>query len=246
MKYYVYESLGNRFILTETMIPRWKIKKLIIKEKADGFLLYKTNPLEMVIINKDGTKASMCGNGLKCFLLHGLNNNLDLGNHRVKVNNKNYQTNIGSKNPFYCSIIISSKYSFAFKTNVIFFKGKIIKVYSIMLGTLSHIVIDDNSFNKDEIIKGIKTFFKEKKTGNINFVKILSHSEIYVQTFERGVGYTLSWCTGSAASFYVLHKLNYLNDKVIINNPGGKMNMSCTKNNVTILGSASLIKEGEF
>ncbi|MDR1028210.1 MAG: diaminopimelate epimerase [Clostridiales Family XIII bacterium] len=34
---------------------------------ADGLILVKRNPLEMVIFNSDGSEAPMCGNGIRCF-----------------------------------------------------------------------------------------------------------------------------------------------------------------------------------
>ena len=35
---------------------------------ADGFIIVRTEPvLEMVFFNRDGSRAPMCGNGIRCF-----------------------------------------------------------------------------------------------------------------------------------------------------------------------------------
>ena len=34
---------------------------------TDGLIAVKTEPLEMIYYNKDGSRAPMCGNGIRCF-----------------------------------------------------------------------------------------------------------------------------------------------------------------------------------
>ena len=34
---------------------------------SDGMIVVKTNPLEMLFYNSDGSRAPMCGNGIRCF-----------------------------------------------------------------------------------------------------------------------------------------------------------------------------------
>ena len=41
---------------------------------ADGLIILKTNPLEMVFYNQDGTRGSMCGNGVRSFAKYVLDN----------------------------------------------------------------------------------------------------------------------------------------------------------------------------
>jgi diaminopimelate epimerase len=37
---------------------------------ADGLLVVRMNPLQMIIYNSDGSRAPMCGNGIRCFAQH--------------------------------------------------------------------------------------------------------------------------------------------------------------------------------
>lgn len=34
---------------------------------GDGMIVVKNNPLEMIFYNADGSRAPMCGNGIRCF-----------------------------------------------------------------------------------------------------------------------------------------------------------------------------------
>ena len=245
MIYFVYEALGNKFIILNNRISMAKMKKYINLENVDGLIYFKEHPLEMEIYNKDGTKATMCGNGLRCFLYHGvLNKKLINSQYKIKVSKTYIKTKILNMSPFYCCITLTPKASFPIKTTVIFIKGKIVKIYTVLLGTLVHVLINDNEIAKSEIIKGIKKHFGNKNTGNICFINILSSTKMEVIPFERGVGYTSSCGTGNAASYYVFYKLGYLEKEIKIINPGGEMKLSYNNNSITLFGSASLIKKG--
>lgn len=245
MKNYLYEALDNKFIISETKIEKYKMYKLMKKHNADGFILYKNNPLEMVIYNRDGTLATMCGNGLRCFLLYGLNNNyLTNKEYLIRVNKTKISGEIISKDPFYSKIELSQAKNKLTQTKVVFFKGKLIKIYTLFVGTLSHVIFYEKDMNIDELIKFLKKIFN-RNLGNISFVNIKNKSEMYVFTYERGVGFTSSCGTGNAASYLLSYSLGLVDNKIIISNKGGKMNASINLNKVTIYGSASLIKEIE-
>ena len=92
------------------------------KYSADGYIIYKDHPLEMQIFNKDGSVATMCGNGLRCFLLYGLNNNyLTKKEYLVKVQKNKIPCEIISKDPFYSKVVLSPSKSKPTQTKVVFF-----------------------------------------------------------------------------------------------------------------------------
>ncbi|HSA33636.1 MAG TPA: diaminopimelate epimerase [bacterium] len=74
MLFHKYHAAGNDFIITDdpAVIPA-QAPALCDRRTgigADGILLHRPAPdadAEMVIINADGTVATMCGNGLRCF-----------------------------------------------------------------------------------------------------------------------------------------------------------------------------------
>ena len=74
MKFYKYEGCGNDFIIVlYEDIKEYDIVELCRRichrhfgVGADGLIVLKTNPFEMIYYNKDGSLASMCGNGIRC------------------------------------------------------------------------------------------------------------------------------------------------------------------------------------
>ena len=48
----------------------------ICKNEVDGFIMVKQNPLEFHMRNRDGSIASMCGNGIRCFIHYCYENNI--------------------------------------------------------------------------------------------------------------------------------------------------------------------------
>lgn len=76
MKISKYHGLGNDFIITrfENGLDYSKIALSLCENHvsvgADGFIVVKENPLEMVFFNKDGSEAPMCGNGIRAFAMY--------------------------------------------------------------------------------------------------------------------------------------------------------------------------------
>ena len=72
---------------------------------ADGLIIVRESPLEMVIFNSDGSRAPMCGNGLRCFahfcLLEGLCRE---DSYVVKTLAGDMVVNVVSKEPFSAEI----------------------------------------------------------------------------------------------------------------------------------------------
>ena len=73
MQFSRYHGTENSFLITT--YEKKKDYQEIAKElcrgtnyNTDGLLIVKSNPLEMVIYNRDGSEASMCGNGIRCFV----------------------------------------------------------------------------------------------------------------------------------------------------------------------------------
>ena len=72
---------------------------------ADGLIIVCEDPLEMWIFNSDGSRAPMCGNGIRCFahfcLLEGLT---DDDSYTVKTLAGDMNVSVLSKGPFFAEI----------------------------------------------------------------------------------------------------------------------------------------------
>ena len=67
-----WEGLGNHFVVLESLPEHSTIQELCDPRRgigADGVLLLSRSEPSMRIYNADGSRAAMCGNGLRCALV---------------------------------------------------------------------------------------------------------------------------------------------------------------------------------
>ena len=120
-----YQGCGNDFLLVlyhKGIDYSLLAKRLCSRRKgigADGLICVKRKPLEMMIFNQDGSKAPMCGNGIRCFSLYAYNHHY--------VNNESFEvlTSIG---PYSVTITSFSPISILVNMGKASFDRKLIKV----------------------------------------------------------------------------------------------------------------------
>lgn len=60
---------------------------------------------------------------------------------------------------------------------------------------------------------------------NVQLLRVLSRSEIQIEIWERGAGYTLASGSSSSAAAAVAHRLGLVDDAVAVSMPGGKLSI---------------------
>jgi len=187
---------------------------------ADGLIIPDLNvsgaDIGWYFYNADGTTAQMCGNGMRCFAKYVYDNRiLDKKTFSVK-------TGAGIIKP---EILDNELVKVNMGTPV--FKGEYkifdFDITSVSMGNPHAVIFTDN--DPMEMAKKYgpaiepHEYFPQKT--NVEFVKIISKTEIDMAVFERGCGITLACGTGACASVAagVLNNLTHGNVKV--NLPGG-------------------------
>lgn len=249
MKLEKYHGLGNTFLITKYEANRdysSLAKKLCdsnVSVGSDGLIIVKENPIEMLIYNKDGSEAIMCGNGLRCLIHYCFNNNL--------LNNRNTNIEVRTKSGmFYVDIIDDEE----FVTRTIFRRSlvrkEIIRLfdeiydsYYVQVG-VKHNVIIVNKDNKLQIDKLKNDLLKNEGfcvETNIDIVEIESKNVIRVLTYERGVGFTSSCGTGSIASCLVANYLYSCSNKINVVNKYGVLEVEIQGNKVFAKGPSAKV-----
>lgn len=225
---------------------------------ADGLIVVEQDPLEMIFYNADGTKASMCGNGIRCFARYCVEYGI------VKKSPFDVLTQAGvmkievvSKKPFLCKVNMGMP---IFNNPMIHVSddtnsfGRLLRVddyrltlYSFYMGTVHTVVFVDSLSSKilDSAEKICKNPLFNKQT-NVNFVHVLDEENIEVRTFERGVGWTLACGTGACACVVTTYRLGLTKKKVHVQLPMGSLDIEYHKENVTMTGPAVLVFEGHL
>lgn len=237
---------------------------------ADGILFvlnsYKYDG-RMRIFNSDGTEPEMCGNGLRCvgrYVLELLGKDEAVietmkAHYNVKVAEelfkgvKNIEITIDtvSLNPKDLPLLAEGN-DFLFRPITELSNTLEFSAFSI---TNPHLVTFVDKVDIDEVIKvGEKANSRKgclPKGVNVNFVRKIDEDNIYVKTYERGVGLTKSCGTGmtsSSVAFFIKEgKKEYF--LVNIYNDGGMIKcrvheIDNRKYSVDFIGNATYVYGG--
>ena len=233
---------------------------------ADGLLVVKDNDeadVEMVYYNSDGSRASMCGNGLRCFAKFVYDNNivnkdefevytLD-GIKKIKIDlndNKDIKSitvNMG-RGSFQSNNIPVDTDKEVFINEKIHILDKEFIVSSMLMG-VPHTVVFVDDINMEEIHKYGPIIEKHEifpQNTNVNFVKIIDNKNILVRTWERGCGYTLGCGTGMTASVIISNFLNKVDKSVNVTSEGGSIIIDLINDEAYMSGKAKKICEGNL
>lgn len=250
----IYHGCGNNFIITEDSSLRDK-KDLVIslcqKYKTDGLIIFLSDPYEMVLINADGSFASMCGNGIRAYAKYGFDHQLITSNElMIKTLAGLIPLQIVSSNPFFAKVNLGIPSYSAKKMKIKTAKAEYfgeeellgevkIKLYAIWTGTDHLVVIVDNfkDINKMAAILSKKSEFQAGI--NVNFMQIINTHEIAVRTYERGVGWTKACGTGSSACVAVGSRLGLLDTLVEVSLLGGSLEIEIINNDIYMYGPAA-------
>lgn len=241
--FYLYETKDeNEYDFVA--ITKW----LCAKENvggADGLLLVcpsQTALAKMRVINADGSEASMCGNGLRCvarYICEKYNiDHADIETMKAILHVQKEQPAFENLPTFSVEI---SPISFELNTLPMNYKNQqtiehqVIEEFSptILFTAISvpnpHLIgiVGDYYIRHQSHQYLLSNYLNSpnqycKDGVNVSYVYPVSDDEIYVRTFERGVGFTNACGTAMTASAYVAFKQGYVKSReVTVYNPGG-------------------------
>ncbi|CEQ27868.1 diaminopimelate epimerase [Paraclostridium sordellii] len=229
---------------------------------ADGLLVVKNSDVcdvEMVYYNSDGSRANMCGNGLRCFCKFVYDNNIvneneftvytldgvkkiSLNIYNDKINT--IRVNMGKANFNPKNIPVNTDKE-VFINEKLVIDNKEFLVSSVLMG-VPHTIVFVDEINKKDIYRYGELIEKNKvfpQNTNVNFVKIDDRDNIKVYTWERGCGYTLGCGTGMTASVIVANYLDKVDNIVNVSSEGGTVKIEIL-DDVYMIGNAVKICEG--
>ena len=268
------EGLGNDYIIfdctKELKIdnPNELSKKLSNRHfgiGSDGIILIKNSNIAdymMDIYNKDGSRAEMCGNGIRCIGKYIYDKKLTTKNiitietlagiKELKLNIKNNKVDtitvdMGEPilNPILVPFIPQEKNS---QNISLIIKNKQFQLTCLSVGNPHAVTIIKNLKDFDvntygELIEKNNHF--PNKT-NVEFIEIQDKKNINMRVWERGSGETLACGTGASAVL-VACVLNNLTDNLVnIHLQGGTLTIEWNKqnNHIYMEGPANIVYEG--
>lgn len=273
IKFQKFQGTGNDFIIFKEddigIIHHGTLAKKVCHRNfgigADGMMVVGESAIadiKMSFYNADGSIATMCGNGIRCFAKFVYENNM--------VNNKNFEVetlagimkvelavekdtvvsvtvNLG-KPLFFADEIPKTVHGNPYIDQEIQVDGKRLKISSLVIGTIHTVMIvnDFNEMNVEKIGEAIENHELFPRKTNVNFCRVIDKGNIEVLTWEKGVGMTLACGTGAAASFIISAMLKDCDQKVQVQVKGGQLVMEDRTGEIFMTGPARLICEGVY
>lgn len=230
---------------------------------ADGMIAVRQKPaLEMVFFNRDGSRAPMCGNGIRCFANYCYDRGLCReSSYTVKtlagdmvvdvVGTKPFRVKIDMGSPVFSPEAVKVDYRGEnFLNQKLTLKdGAQVDIDSLFMGTIHTVVFADDVSAAAVEAMGEEicnhSVFKEKT--NVNFVKPIDDETLEMITYERGVGMTLACGTGACASVVTASLKGLCGNTAEVKLPLGSLKIEIKDNNhVYMEGPSVRILDGEF
>ncbi|MDD3193956.1 MAG: diaminopimelate epimerase [Oscillospiraceae bacterium] len=263
-----YHGCGNDFmILREKDAAGYDLNALIpaVCDRhtgigADGLILVRETPLTMLFYNCDGSRAPMCGNGIRCFAKFCLDEGIvDTDCFDVETLAGIKTVTVKSREPFMARVAMGradfSPESVGVKAQgpaldfPVPVEGRQILVDSFFMSTVHTVLfVDDPEAPETQRIAGIiceSPLYREKT--NVNLVRVLDRKQILMRTWERGVGMTLACGTGACAAALDAYRKGYCENEVEILLPKGRLTIQINEDgDVWMSGPAERIIKGEY
>ncbi|WP_460017003.1 diaminopimelate epimerase [Lactovum odontotermitis] len=261
-----YNGCGNDFVILpfyEALDYSQLAQQLCNRFDTDGLIAVKETlseeSLEMIFYNRDGSRAPMCGNGIRCFAQYVR----DLGiisAQTVKFPVKTLagvmkveilheapclvRVDMGTARIADGSTKMAVKDSGHHRLDI---AGLTVDIYTLFMGTIHTVVFVDNA--ADMLNSGLGEqicnypLFLEKT--NVNFVQLIDRENLSVRTFERGVGWTLACGTGCCASAVIAQKLQLADNTLHVHLDRGELLIENRENEIFMTGSSEFEFESE-
>ena len=273
LRFEKYEGTGNDFIIFE-MSELEGLQYSLLAQKvcdrrfgigADGMIVVSPSTvasIQMIFYNADGSLATMCGNGIRCFAKYVYDHQLVdtkvftvetlAGIFNVEIiENEEAKSmvcvNMGRPN-YFDSSVPTLESGEPFINQVIEIDQVPYTVSSLFMGTI-HTVLFVEEIDEFEVVRlgsAIENHPLYPMKTNVNFCKIIDSNHLDVVTWEKGVGMTLACGTGSVACAFLSQKLYDCEKKIVVQVKGGELVMELVGDEMYMTGPTTFICEGEY
>ncbi len=273
LRFEKYEGTGNDFIIFE-MSELEGLQYSLLAQKvcdrrfgigADGMIVVSPSTvasIQMIFYNADGSLATMCGNGIRCFAKYVYDHQLVdtkvftvetlAGIFNVEIIENEEATsqvcvNMGRPN-YFDSSVPTLESGEPFINQVIEIDQVPYTVSSLFMGTI-HTVLFVEEIDEFEVVRlgsAIENHPLYPMKTNVNFCKIIDSNHLDVVTWEKGVGMTLACGTGSVACAFLSQKLYNCEKKIVVQVKGGELVMELVGDEMYMTGPTTFICEGEY
>ena len=272
MKFAKYHALGNDYIVINPKditlsLTTERIKRICHRNfgvGSDGILLGPSESTDsdfsLRIYNPDGSEAEKSGNGLRIFSRYLWDNGLvqsdsftiftrgGIVSSRVMDRGENVFVEMGTVSFHSTRIPVVGPPREVLNESLIIDTG----VFTFCAATIGnpHCVILKDEISPEETQRfgpAIETDPRFPNRTNVQFMKVMDRSNIQIEIWERGAGYTLASGSSGSASAAVAYKLGLCDGRITVHMPGGTIDITLTDDYfVSMSGPVTKICEGSL
>lgn len=265
--YIYFDCIANPHLIPnpEAVAPRLSDRHFGIG--GDGIVLilkHDKADFQMRMFNSDGSEAEMCGNAIRCVAKYLCDKGYIGGRDAITVQTgagilkiaicrdargqfQSARVNMGEPRLKGLFIPVNIDKDTVVGEKLALPSGKEYKMTCVSMGNPHAVFFVDEITDNHVLVEGPKIEIHEMfpKKINVEFVKVISPTEVQMRVWERGAGETLACGTGASAVVVacVLNKLTAR--KVTVHLRGGDLEIEWAEdNNVYMTGPATTVFEG--
>ncbi len=270
------QGCGNDYVYIngfKERIPEDRKKDIVIALSdrhfgigSDGVIFINpsnTANCEMEMYNADGSRAEMCGNGIRCVAKYVYDNSIVKSTHMtIESAGKTKIIDVFEENgivtaakvdmgrPELLSELIPVK---AEKDNVIdepiMVNGREYRMTCVSMGNPHAVVfLDPDGLDIEKIGPYFESHERFPRKTNTEFVKVLDRQNVRMRVWERGTGETLACGTGCCATAVACVLNGLTDDEITVHVLGGDIKVKWDRENdrVYMTGPATTVFSGEI
>ena len=270
MNYSKYQALGNDYIVIHPADLKHEINQDMIRRichrnygvGSDGILLgplpSQTADFGLTIFNPDGSEAEKSGNGLRIFARSLVDNGFSselaftvetrggIVTCTVAADHKSVKVEMG-KVSFDSTKIPVAGAAREVLNETIEIDGRSLKFCAATIGNPHCVILSELSLPEVARRYGPKIecnpLFPQRT--NVQFMQVRDRSNIQIEIWERGAGYTLASGSSSTAAAAVARKLELCDSTITVQNPGGPITIHIDDDYfATMSGSVTKVCDG--
>ena len=270
MKFYKYHALGNDYIVLDPKdygsdLAENHIRRICNRNfglGADGILYGLTTTTEadfgLRIFNPDGSEAEKSGNGLRIFARYLWDNGRVGANEftiltaggkvaaQVYDGGKKVKVEMGKVSFNSKKIPVTGKPREVINEQMVI-EGEVLTFSAATIGNphcviLQNVVSETRTRKLGPIIERDGLF---PNRTNVQFMQVLDRSNIKIEIWERGAGYTLASGSSSCAAAAVARRLGLCDANIKVHMPGGRLDIVVSDDfSITMTGPVTKVAEG--
>lgn len=269
MRFHKYHALGNDYIVLDPVefkeLTEDRIRRLCHRNYgvgSDGILYGPTDTdkadVALRIFNPDGSEAEKSGNGLRIFARYLWDKGkvaedeftiLTVGGKvkaKVHAHTQKVTVDMGQVSFNSTKIPVTGEPREVINEEMEI-AGKTIKFSAATIGNPHCVILRDEVSEAEARKLGplIETEPRFPNRTNVQFMKVLDRSNIRIEIWERGAGYTLASGSSSSAATAVALRLGLCDSNITVHMPGGEIKIVVSKDySITMTGPVTKVAEG--